>query len=252
VVALAVVAALLGTGCAGGTGTGSRETDAEPPRSRLALSVRPTAAAPACRPGEVELRLAPGRRVLMRVTGPATGAPRSLLVALHGAGSGGAPGGLYAFRGAWDVRGLVIVAPAAAGSAWTLEPRDVRFVERALQRALARCRVDGRRIAIGGFSSGAGMALWLGLANGELFRGVIALSGGGSLPTGRIGKPRVFVAHGTRDGVIPIELDGDRIAKTLSADGYAVTYVRFPGGHRVRPSIARRAVVGTLGRVAAP
>ncbi|MBA2742302.1 MAG: hypothetical protein H0U46_09860 [Actinobacteria bacterium] len=30
---------------------------------------------------------------------------------------------------------------------------------------------------MGGFSAGAGLALWLGLTNGDLFRGVIALSG---------------------------------------------------------------------------
>ena len=69
-------------------------------------------------------------------------------------------------------------------------------VDRALQRGFARCRVDPRRLAVGGFSSGAGMALWLGLTNGDLFRGVIALSGGGSLPDERVGKPHIFVAHG--------------------------------------------------------
>ncbi len=185
----------------------------------------------------------------MRVTRPLNGQPAALLVALHGAGSGGAPGGLYAFRGAWDVPGLVIVAPAAVGSAWTLGEVDVRFVDRALQRAFARCRVDARRVAIGGFSSGAGMALWLGLANGDLFRGVIALSGGGSLPDERVGKPRVFVAHGMRDQVIPIEFGGDRIVRRLRSDGgYRVTYRRFAGGHRVVPAIARAAVVTTLRR----
>ena len=61
----------------------------------------------------------------MRVTRQPNGQPPALLLALHGAGSGGAPGGLYAFRGAWDVPGLVIVAPAAAGSAWTLGEPDV-------------------------------------------------------------------------------------------------------------------------------
>ena len=185
----------------------------------------------------------------MRVIRRLNGRPAALLVALHGAGSGAAPGGLHAFRGAWDVPGLVIVAPAAAGSAWTLNETDVRFVDRALQLALARCHVDPRRVAVGGFSSGAGMALWLGLANGDLFRGVIALSGGGSLPDERVGKPRIFVAHGTRDQVIPIALGGDEIVRRLQSDGgYAVTYRRFDGGHRVVSAIARAAVVATLRR----
>ena len=182
----------------------------------------------------------------MRVTRRRNGRPPALVVALHGAGSGGAPGGLYAFRGAWDVAGLVIVAPAAAGSAWTLGEVDVRFIERALQRAFARCRVDPGRVAIGGFSSGAGMALWLGLANGDLFRGVIALSGGGSLPDERVGRPHIFVAHGRGDQVIPIALGGDEVVRRLRSDGYPVTYRRFRGGHRVVSAIARAAVVTTL------
>lgn len=184
----------------------------------------------------------------MRVTRQPNAQPPALLLALHGAGSGGAPGGLYAFRGAWDVPGLVIVAPAAAGSAWTLGEPDVEFVDRALQRAFARCRVDPRRVAVGGFSSGAGMALWLGLANGDVFREIIALSGGGSLPEEGIGRPRIFVAHGRNDAVIPIEVGGDEIVRRLRGRGYAVRYRRFTGGHRVAPAIARAAVEAMFGR----
>jgi phospholipase/carboxylesterase len=216
--------------------------------SPVRLDARPRAGAQPCAAGEYELRVAPDRRALMRVTPRRGGRAPALLLALHGAGSGGAPGGLYAFRGAWDLPGLVIVAPAAAGTAWTLGARDVRFVDRALQLALARCRVDPRRIGVGGFSSGAGMALWVGLANGDLFRGVIVLSGGGAIPDEGTGKPRVFVAHGTRDNVIPIRLGGDTIVRTLRGASYDVIYRRFRGGHRVVPSIARDAVVTTLVR----
>jgi predicted esterase len=138
------------------------------------------------------------------------------------------------------------VAPAAAGTAWSLGEIDASFVDRALQRAFARCKVDPRRIAVGGFSSGAGMAMWLGLTNGDLFRAVIVLSGGGALPHERVGKPRVFVAHGTLDGVIPVGFGGDSIVPELRAQGYDVTYRRFRGGHGVVPSVARAAVVSTL------
>jgi poly(3-hydroxybutyrate) depolymerase len=173
---------------------------------------------------------------------------RALLVVLHGAGSGGAPGGLYAFRGAWDIPDLVIVAPAAAGTAWSSGATDVRFVDRALRAAFKRCRIDPDRVAIGGFSSGAGMTLWLGLANGDLFHSLLVFSGADSFPTERIGKPSVFVAHGTLDDVIPIALGGDRIVKDLRADGYDVTYRRFRGGHRVVPAIAHAAVLAQVTR----
>ena len=246
---LAALAVVLLSGCGGETGQDRSAAPADAADSPLRLRARPWAAAKPCAAGEYELRVAPGRRALLRVTRQPNRKPPALLVALHGAGSGGAPGGLYAFRGAWDVPGLVIVAPAAAGSAWTLGEMDVRFVDRTLQLAFARCRVDPRRVAIGGFSSGAGMALWLGLANGDLFRGVIALSGGGSLPDERVGKPRIFVAHGTRDQVIPIALGGDEIVRRLRSDGgYRVTYQRFAGGHRVVSAISRAAVVTTLRR----
>jgi predicted esterase len=229
---------------------GQEEQAAEPAAQdpSVRLEARPSSGARACAPGEYELRLAPSRRALLRVAPGGRSRTRPLLVALHGAGSGGAPGGLWAFRGAWTLPGLMILAPAAAGTTWTLGPTDVRFVERALQAALERCRVDPLRIAIGGFSAGAGMALWLGLANGDLFRAVIALSGGASLPDERVGKPKVYVAHGTRDEVIPIAYGGDEAARRLREDGYVVTYRRFEGGHRVLPAIARESVRRTLYR----
>jgi phospholipase/carboxylesterase len=184
----------------------------------------------------------------MRVTRSVRSGKRALLLALHGAGSGGAPGGLWAFRGAWDLPGLVIVAPSAAGTTWSLDRRDVGFVDRALQSAFRRCRVDRRRIAVGGFSAGAGLALWLGLSNGDLFRSVVALSGSALLPPQTIGRPRIVVAHGTRDHVIPVSQGGDEIARSLEAEGYDVVYRRFQGGHRVVPTIARASVLDALYR----
>ncbi|HYH62001.1 MAG TPA: hypothetical protein VD766_09055 [Solirubrobacterales bacterium] len=242
----AILTFLVLAGCASETREDRSQRPIESANSSVRLKARPRADARLCTPGEYELRISGSRRALMRVTPPRRGRSHALLLALHGAGSGGAPGGLYAFRGAWSVPGLIIVAPAAAGTAWSLRAGDVGFVDRVLQRAFARCSVDSRRVAIGGFSSGAGMALWLGLTNGDLFRGVIALSGGGALPVKRIGKPSVFLAHGTLDGVIPIGLGGDPIARELRGQGYDITYRRFRGPHRVLAPTARGAVISTL------
>jgi phospholipase/carboxylesterase len=210
------------------------------------LSARPSGSAHDCAPGLHELRIASGRRALLRVSPGGSSHKRPLLLALHGAGSGGAPGGLWAFRGAWNLPGLVIVAPAAAGTTWTLGSTDIRFVDRALQAAFRKCAVNPRRVAVGGFSAGAGLALWLGLTNGDLFDSLIVLSGGNLLPSERVGKPRVFLAHGTKDDVIPIAYGGDAIAPRLRSDGYAVTYRRFDGGHRPVQAIARAAVLKEL------
>ena len=215
----------------------------------IRIEARPSAGSEVrCEPGEHELRLEPGRRAIMRVTPRGSRQGRALLLALHGAGSGGAPGGLWAFRSAWNVPGLVLVAPSATGSVWSLEERDVRFVERALRAAFARCSIDPDRIAVGGFSSGAGLALWIGLTNGDLFRHVIGLSPGGSLPVRRVGKPRILLAHGTDDSVIPISVGGDRVARELRAEGYVLNYRRFRGGHRPRPDIVRAFVISSLRR----
>jgi phospholipase/carboxylesterase len=182
----------------------------------------------------------------MRVTPGGRGGRKALILALHGAGSGGSRGGLYVFRGGWDVRGVVMVAPAAEGSTWSFlsgSDTDLPFVNRALARTFARCRVDARRIAVGGFSDGATYALTLGLTNGDLFRAVMALSPGGVLAQNAVGKPRVFIAHGTLDQVLPISRTSDVIVRELRSSGYRVTYRKFRGGHEVQPAISREAVL---------
>jgi phospholipase/carboxylesterase len=191
------------------------------------------------------LQLGSGRKALMRVTRSARDGRKALVLALHGAGSGGSRGGLYVFRGGWDVPGVVMVAPAAEGSTWSFlrgSDTDLPFVNRALARTFARCRIDPRRIAVGGFSDGATYALRLGLTNGDLFGAVMALSPGGALAENAVGKPRVFIAHGTVDRVLPISRTSDAIVRELRSTGYRVTYRRFRGGHQVLPEVSREAV----------
>jgi phospholipase/carboxylesterase len=181
----------------------------------------------------------------MRVTAGERRGRKALILTLHGAGSGGSRGGLYVFRGGWDVPGVVMVAPAAEGSTWSFlrgSDTDLPFVNRALARTFARCRVDVRRIAVGGFSDGATYALTLGLTNGDLFRAVMALSPGGVLARDAVGKPRVFIAHGTLDRVLPMSRTSDAIVRELRSSGYRVTYRKFRGGHQVLPEVSRDAV----------
>jgi phospholipase/carboxylesterase len=191
------------------------------------------------------LQLGSGRKALMRVTAGGREGKKALLLALHGAGSGGSRGGLYVFRGGWDEPGVVMLAPAAEGSTWSFfrgKDTDLPFVDRALSRAFARCPIEARRVAVGGFSDGASYALTLGLGNGDLFRAVMALSPGGALVAKAVGKPRVFIAHGTNDRVLPMSQTSDGIVRELRASGYRVTYRKFRGGHQVLPEISREAV----------
>ena len=93
-----------------------------------------------------------------------------------------------------------------------------------------------------GFSDGASYALSLGLTNGDLFTHVLAFSPGFMAPRKRRGKPRLFLSHGTRDRVLPIDPCSRRIVPQVRRAGYDVTYREFDGPHTVPDEIAREAV----------
>ena len=63
----------------------------------------------------------------------------------------------------------------------------------------------------------------------------------------RLGKPRIFVAHGTRDGVHPFAGTRDALVPKLRREGYAVTFRAFVGGHVVPAPVSRAAVSWFLG-----
>lgn len=245
--------AVIGSSVLAACGTGRRGRapggGAEP--GAAALTARPGAGqastAPATVPGTRPLGLEPVRDPLVHV--PQTllaGQPAPLLVTLHGAG-GDAEGGLAFLRPLAEERGLLLLAPAARGSTWDAirggYGPDVELVDRALAAVFAGFAVDPARIAVAGFSDGASYALGLGLANGDLFRQVIAFSPG-FVPAGgsRTGRPPVFVSHGVADDVLPIARTSRRIVPALRHDGYDVTYREFPGPHTVPTEIAREAV----------
>jgi phospholipase/carboxylesterase len=232
--ALALVAGCGGEGRGGGAA--QQEIDAPPGT----LRARPGPGGGACSPGTYRLALAGARPAILRVGPGEGGGPRAFLLAFHGA-NGTYRDALWAFRAAWDVRGLVILAPTSPGRTWW-PGDDVAFVDRVLRKAFARCRVDLRRVAVGGFSDGATYALSLGLENGRLFKSVIAFSPGGALVERPMGKPRVFISHGRNDEVLPIAKTSDSIVPRLRDAGYSVTYRRFGDGHAVPAGISRAAV----------
>jgi predicted esterase len=98
------------------------------------------------------------------------------------------------------------------------------------------------RVAVGGFSDGASYALAIGLANGDLADAVVAFSPGFLAPPVTVGRPRVWVAHGTADRVLPVDACGRRVVRALAREGYPVTYEEFDGGHVVRPGDVTTAV----------
>ena len=196
--------------------------------------------------GLQQLRLANDRDVLLYVPSgytPEAAAPFALM--LHGAG-GTAESGMRLLEPLADDAGLILLAPSSREHTWDLlvggYGTDVEVIDRALAETFERYAVDLRRVAVGGFSDGASYALSLGITNGDLFSDVIAFSPGFMAPGGQEGAPRIFISHGTRDQVLPIDRCSRRIVPRLERAGYGVEYHEFDGPHTVPPGLARRAV----------
>ncbi len=185
---------------------------------------------------------------------PATAAPSRLLVMLHGwtgdetsmwvfarklpaqvavlspRGPYAAPEGGYTWREVqpetWGFPTLADLSPSAEAL--------IGFVD---DWSLAE-GVNANRIDLIGFSQGAALAYTLALLHPQRVRALAALSG--FMPAGAedlfarralAGKP-VFVAHGRRDEMIPVE-QARRSVALLEGSGARVTYCESDGGHKV-------------------
>jgi predicted esterase len=173
--------------------------------------------------------------------------PAPLALLLHGAGED-ARDGLAQLRQQADGAGLILLALSSRGPTWDLVlgrgryGRDVAAIDEAMGQVFSSYAVDPGRVAVGGYSDGASYALSLGISNGDLFGHVLAFSPGFMAPAGRVGSPRFFVSHGTRDGWLPIDRTSRRIVSELQGLGYEVRYREFDGPHVVPPEIAQQAV----------
>jgi phospholipase/carboxylesterase len=225
--------------------TARPQRDPADPSLRGYLSARPRAVAgPPLPAGAHALGLDGARDAFLSIpSGYTPEQPAPFVLALHGAGHNG-----RAFLDLWrphaDSHGVILLAPDSRGRTWDVLlggfGPDVRFLDRALSAAFARCSVDTAHVAIEGFSDGASYALSLGVGNGELFTQIIANSPGFMHPAAQIGRPLIYIDHGTEDQVLPIDHCSRRLVPALRSAGYDVTYEEFAGGHRIPPEIAER------------
>ena len=207
------------------------------------LASRPHTPATIASPGLHKLGLSqvPPDGQLYVPAGHSASEPLPLLLLLHGAGGSSAN-----WFGSYDERAeaakYLVLAPDSRFVTWDAimldYSFDVEFIDAALESVFDRCAVDPARIAVAGFSDGATYALGLGLANGDLFRSVLAYSPGFLLAGDRVGKPGVFVSHGTTDQVLPIDEASRHIVPTLRNLNYVVDYHEFDGGHSVPAAIS--------------
>jgi phospholipase/carboxylesterase len=205
------------------------------------FKARPGKPAQTVKPGVTDLGLAQGRDASLYV--PANydpGKPWPFLVMLHGA-NGRIPG-FRAFSRMASAAGMVVLEPDARRQTWDFDfsgGGDLAFLDRALADVFARVNVDPRRLALGGFSDGGSYALSAGLPNGDLFTHLLAFSPGFMQPPSRQGKPAIWVSHGTRDEILPVEASRERIVPQLKQWGYAVHYREFDGPHGVTPEVVK-------------
>ncbi len=199
------------------------------------------------KPGTHRLGLDDPRDALLYVpNGHDPARPAPLVVMFHGAG-GVAGHAVPLLQGHADRHGILLLAPdSRARDTWDIihggYGPDIRFLERALQHVFQNFAVDPARTAVGGFSDGASYALCVGLMNGDIFRYILAFSPGFEAASHRNGMPRIFISHGVRDEVLPIDLCGRRLARELSGAGYDMDYREFDGGHVVPPEMVDAAV----------
>jgi phospholipase/carboxylesterase len=217
------------------------------------LRARPEqiAAPPTSTPGRHPLNLDGKRDGAFLVPGSLNAArPAPLIVALHGAG-GVATHVLDLVAAQAEQHGIIVLAPESRGPTWDVirggYGPDVAFIDQALTKIFQLHPIDPARIAVSGFSDGASYALSLGVMNGELFDHILAFSPGFMAPTTTADTPKVFVSHGIRDEVLPIDPCSRRIVPALQRAGYDVEYREFDGGHVVPPEMVGHAVARFLG-----
>ncbi len=179
------------------------------------------------------------------------GEPPPGLLILHGRGADETD--LLALAGALDPRLLVVAArapfPLDLGYHWydllhLGEPESTTFarsralLERFIGEIVEGYGLDAGQLYLLGFSQGAMMSATMTLSQPSRIAGAVLLSGYLPLqtrietdPTALRGKP-FFVAHGTRDPVIPVE--ASRIVNAyLARLGASVTYREYPIEHDI-------------------
>lgn len=197
-------------------------------------------------PGTISLGLATPRDTQLFVpTGYNAKKPSALIVGLHGATQSNSV--IWRILQAQaEAHNMLLLAPNSRDTTWDLIRDDFGPDEALLDKALAwtfdRCNVDPKHVAIAGFSDGASAAISLGLINGDLFPKIVGFSPGFVVGEERHGKPVVFISHGTRDQILPIDQTSRRIVPRLKEAGVSVTYHEFDGPHTAPPDMVAAAM----------
>jgi phospholipase/carboxylesterase len=206
------------------------------------LTARPREGVKTTATGQVALDLDHKRGAILQLPKTPSESALPLLVMLHGA-TQSAEDMFWYLGTTHEEAGVAVLAPNSRDSTWDAMGgsfgSDVVSLNLALERVFETVAIDPARVAVGGFSDGASYAISLGLINGDLFGSVVAFSPGFVVSGTPLGKPRIFLSHGTHDRILPINSCGRRIAANLIARGYVVNFREFDGDHEIPAGIAR-------------
>jgi phospholipase/carboxylesterase len=141
----------------------------------------------------------------------------------------------------------IAIGPGYTGRAW-YEPggnpspaameQALTALDGVIHDVFAEYRVPAGRTILLGFSQGGAMTYRYGMLRPEMFAGLAILSGAlrhpesllPHLPATR--DQRIFVAHGTHDTLVPVDLSRDAVT-FLEAQGYQPMYREYPMGHEI-------------------
>lgn len=185
------------------------------------------------------------------------GAPRQLVILLHGVGSDGADMIGLAPGFSQTLPHAAFLAPnapypfemAAMGFQWfdiqTQDPGDrlaqlrttAQTVDGFIDEELARRNLTDADLVLGGFSQGAMVSLFVGLRREAPCAGILGFSGRLEAPhvlaDEITARPPVFLIHGEDDDRLPIRLL-DEASETLRANDVPLRTHRCPGlGHGI-------------------
>ena len=142
--------------------------------------------------------------------------------------------GGMAMRAWYDILGFDRRAKEDSAGIRASAAAVTELVDREIERGMA-----SDRIVLSGFSQGGAIALHTALRDSRPLAGVLALSTylplaatlAGERSAANAGIP-LFMAHGTDDGVLPLQL-AESSRGTLEALGYAVDWHVYPMAHSV-------------------
>ena len=168
--------------------------------------------------------------------------PFPLVVALHGSSGHGAD-----FIWNWlkeaRSRGFMLLSPTSGGQTWSLEnvQEDLSKILKAINDLSEKSAINPEKILITGMSDGATFSMLAGLREDAPFTHIAAFSGIMPASLGQMNAERlatdrpVFLVHGTKDNIFPVEtafltkseLEAAEVDVTLTTKkGLGHTYAR--------------------------